>query len=347
MRGLSILLLSLTVMCQFGCGSKDSGTSSNSVGSNSLFVAVKSTTPTFAATISQKPQSALQSLVSAMTFTDQAMNMAFQLLRDYTYPNDEGKVDMTNIYKVLWEAGRYLDSATSICSPLTVPVQDNAISPFAFGDFLGHTYNCGGRQAESGGYGSSVAYKDDGATKNMLASYKWAPDAAQQITIGVLQASYNDTTKDVQLVFSQTVNYPVGSSMGGSYGSGFATRTRITGNSGDHSFDLKIAMNNIFTGGTSINSTSLVGKGVSQGAGNYFLIRSGSNYYCLPAGATETDLVNIIPTDQAGAGATNCADYVSAVSAATPYDAGTDMPNIDLSDFNNGVAGTPFKYLMF
>jgi len=76
---------------------------------------------------------------------------------------------------------------------------------------------------------------------------------------------------------------------------------------------------------------------------NYFLIRSGSSYYSIPAGATEADLAGIVPTDQAGVSA-NCAAHVAATSAATPYT--TDVSNIDLSDFNLGVSGTPVKYLM-
>ncbi len=284
-----------------------------------------------------------------MTITDPAMLVAFQLLRDYTYPDDEGKVDMTNIYKVLWTAGEYLDNAKTMCTTIA-PVTDSSISPYPFADFLGQTYDCGGTQAEVGGYGGSVAYKENGADKYMLASYKWAPVPTEQITIGVIQTAYNDTTKDVQLILAQSVRYPVNSSMGGSNGGGFATRTSIKGNSATHSFDLKIAMNSMVTYGTSttttLNSTSLVGKGVSQGAGNYFLIRSGSNYYCISAVATETDLGGIIPTDQAGV-SSNCAAYVAAVSAATAYDSTTDVPNIDLSDFNHGVGGTPVKYTMF
>ncbi len=348
MRGFSILLMVLALTCQFGCG-KDTSSRSGS-GANNLFTAVKNTTPTFTATTSHSPLMVQQgltsrSLTSAMTITDPALLVAFQLLRDYTYPDDEGKVDMTNIYKVLWEAGRYLDEAKSICTEITATA-DSSISPYTFSDFLGNTYDCGGTQPESGGYGSSVAYKEDGAEKSMLTSYKWAPDSAEQISIGVIQTTFNDTTKDVQLLLAQAVNYPPNSSMGGVSGSGFALRTSIKGNSGAHSFDLKITMNSISTISTTMCSTTLVGKGISQGLGNYFLIRSGSNYYCIPAGATETDLGGIVPTNQDGVSA-DCAAYVADVSAATPYDSNTEVPNIDLSDFNHGVSGTPVNYLMF
>ena len=341
MPKISVTLVLVVLLSIAGCGSKSSTTTDTQnppdtkSGTSTLFNAVKATTPTFTATTSAGASTLRAMVFSAPSITDQAMNVAFQLLRDYTYPTDEGKVDMTNMYKVLYEAGRYLDEAPSICSTIS-PATDASISPYAFSDFLGHTYDCGGSQAESGGYGSSVAYKASGSDKYMLASYKWAPDAAQQIAIGVIQASYNDTTKEVSLIFAQAVNYPAGSTMGGAGGSGFATRARITGNSGTHTFELKMLTQN----------ASLVGKGISQGAGNYFLIRNGSDYYCLPAGATEDDLGVVTKTDVAGVDA-NCASYTADVSAATPYDVNTDLPKIDLSDFNLGVNGTPVHYQMF
>lgn len=326
------------MLLSFGCGGGGSSSSSSSTSNNdtnTLFNAVKATTPTFSATVSAGGPGVRATVHSAPTITDQAMNVAFQLLRNYTYPDDEGKIDMSNIYKVLWEAGRYLDEASTMCSPVST-VTDTAITPYQFSDFLGHTYDCGGSRAEEGGYGSSVAYRVSGDDRYMLASYKWAPDAAQQIAIGVIQASYNDVSKNVALIFAQAVQYPAGSTMGGLSGSGFATRARITGNSATHAFELKMLT----------QQASLVGKGVSQGAGNYFLMRSGSQYYCLPAGATETDLAAITPTDLANVSA-NCEQYKADVGAATPYDVGTDLPNIDLSDFNLGVGGTPVQYQMF
>ena len=177
-----------------------------------------------------------------------------------------------------------------------------------------------------------------------LSTYKWAPDPAQQITIGAIQSHMSFSTNDVELTFAQTVNYPVNSSVGGPSGNGFATRTHIAGNSGTHAFELKIAM--VVNNGGYVES--LVGKGVSQGSGQYFLIRHGADYYCLPAGATAADLMSITSTTQANVSA-NCSAYVAGVDALTAYDTGNaaEIPNLDLSSFNFGVAGTPVKYLMF
>jgi hypothetical protein len=349
---LFVLVVLAALIGFISCGG-GGGSSSGSGGSgnNALFNAVKATTPAFTATVSATFAPAVSKtrglMATAPTFTNQAMNMAFQLLRNYSYPADEGKVDMSNIYKVLHEAGGYLDGAASICSSITLTT-DSAISAYAFSDFLGQTYDCGGNVSEAAqaGYGSSVAYRENNGTgdKFMLATYKWAPDSTQQIAIGAIETRFNSTSNDVELTFAQSVWYPPSSAMGGTTGSGFATRTHITGNSVTHAFELITAMSNTYGG------MALVGKGISQGAGNYFLIKQGADYYCLPAGATEDDLRSIMPTDNTGAGSSNCSGYVTRVDAMTPYDY-TDtlqMPGFDNVDsFNLGVAGTPVHYQMF
>lgn len=340
MRKPALLFCSAASLFFFSCdwiGNPD-----NSHGPNKLFLAVKNTTPAFSPSSSAIPKTAAKTVASDSTPADPVMNLAFQLLRDYSYPADEGKVDMTNIYKVLYTAGFDMADAKSLCSDIS-PTPDSLISSYAFSDFLGHTYDCGGTQGE-GGYGKSVAYRETGEDQFVLLTYKWAPEPTEQITIGAIQARLGISTGDVELTFAQTVNYPPNSAMGGASGSGFATRTHIQGNSGTHAFELKIALKNE----NGFYSQSLVGKGVSQGEGHYFLIRKGASYYCIPAGATEADLMNITPASRESVSAA-CSDYVAAVDSLAPYDTGNpaQLPAIDLSSFDKGVAGTPFKYLMF
>ena len=153
MKRLMIVFCAIAIVAYIGCGgSKDSGSSR---GPNALFLAVKATTPTFTATTSMAP-AFTGSRKMAPSIADPAMMLAFQMLRDYNFPADEGKIDMTNIYKVMWEAGGYLDGAKTLPS-LTTAVTDSLVSPFLFSDFLGHTYTNGGTQAENNGYGGSAA----------------------------------------------------------------------------------------------------------------------------------------------------------------------------------------------
>ncbi len=324
-RPLTFLSLAVaTLLVIGGCGGNSPSTPGGGDGTNVLYTAVKQAAPTFMPAAKSGNR----------TINDQAMMVAYQLLRNYTYPDDEGVIDMSNIYKVLWETGRYLDEAPTRCAAVT-NAADTDLSPFAFNDFLGHSYALG-MSEEEGGYGTSIAYGATGDDRRMLASYKWAPDAAQQVTIGVIQAQHNAVTGDAAVRFAQTVQYPPGSTMGGVDGGGFAIRARIDGNSTTHAFELKMA----------INGTSIVGKGISRGAGNWFLFRCGTSYYCIPAEATEADLAAAVATDLAGVPAEGAA-YKDALSAATPYDIATDLPSLDLSDFNGGVAGTPVQYLMY
>lgn len=310
------------------CGGSDDNAPANpndthTIGSVHLYDAVKQAAPVI------EP-----SAKAAADLTDRAMSVAYQLLRNYTYPDDEGHVDMSNIYKVLWETNMHFEDAVTRGNT-ELSDSDAELSPYVFSDQLGHSYTVG-FSGEEGGYGSSVAYSSEGTVQRMLVSYKWAPNAAEQITIGVIQAAYDSTAGDVSVRFAQAVQYPAGSSMGGAEGSGFAIRAQIDGNSATHAFTLKMA----------IDQTSLIGMGISRGDGNYFLFRCGENYYSVPADATEADLASITPTDLAGVPAT-CASYATAVAAMVPYDVETDLPAIDLSDFDGGVAGTPVRYLMF
>lgn len=320
--------LLLAALALAGCGGSDSPAApSGEATPHLLFTAVKQATPAF------EPGPA-GGAAPAKVLPDMALTVAYQLLRNYTYPDDEGVVDMSNLYKVLWEASGKMDDAPGRCAAVAAAA-DADLSPFAFDDLLGHTYAMG-MSEEEGGYGTSIAYGQDGNVRRMLTSYKWAPDAAQQVSIGVIQAQHDTLSGDLSIRFAQSVRYPPGSTMGGVDGSGFAIRARIDGNSTTHAFDLKMA----------INGTSIVGKGVSRGAGNYFLFRAGDAYYCIPAESTEDELMAVTPTDLAGVPAEGAA-YKDAVAAAVPYDVATDLPAIDLSDFNLGAGGTPVAYLLY
>lgn len=321
-----LTLFLLAAACALGgCGGDDSpATPAGEATPNLLFTAVKQAVPAFEPSVTG----------AKAALPDQALQVAFQLLRDYTYPDDEGVVDMSNLYKVLWEASSRLDEAPMRCAAVTAAI-DADLTPFAFDDLLGHSYALG-MSEEEGGYGTSIAYANNGDERRMLTSYKWAPDAAQQVAIGVIQAQHDTLSGDLSIRFAQAVRYPPGSTMGGAEGSGFAIRARIDGNSNTHAFDLKMA----------INGTSIVGKGVSRGAGNWFLFRCGSAYYCIPAEATEAELMAVVATDLANVPAEGAA-YKDAVAAAEPFDVGVDLPAVDLGDFNGGVAGSPVQYLMY
>ncbi len=321
-----VALLCFSILATWGCAKKGDGTETTM--DNALYSAIRNTTPAFrpagtAVLLGSKNQ--LGSVIK-----DDAMLSAYKTLQDFKHPEDEGKVDTTSIHKVMYEAGRYLDDAPSYCTT-KADLLDSAISPFAFGaDFLGHTYNCGGTVAEGSrqyGYGQSAAYQVTGNIKHALLTYKWAPDSSGT-AVGAFQVSWDTGTNDLTINFAQSVK---GDS------STFGLRTWISGNSTTHTFSIRTA---------SSTNAGIVGAGVSQGTGKYFLIKSGTSYYCIPAGSDETALAAITSTTAANISA-NCAEFKTAVDALVPYNYMTDVPKIDLTDFDHAVAGTPVKYLMF
>jgi len=56
-----------------------------------------------------------------------------------------------------------------------------------------------------------------------------------------------------------------------------------------------------------------------------------------------------MPISQADVGITNCTGYLADVDALTAFGLANPahMPQLDLSSFSGGKAGTPVSYLMF
>lgn len=285
-----------------GCGeTKDT---SSSTSPNALFTAMKDTVPAFNSgsgfISSKKP--------SASAISDATMGMAFKVFRNFNSSTDEGVVDMSSFHKVMNEVGRYLDDAPTFCTTIASAL-DSSLSPFAFGsEFLGHSYTCGGNSSRQTGYETSAAYNVSGTVKQALITFKQAPNPSEESAIGAFQVSWDSSSNDITINFALAVNKPSSS--------GFGLRTQIIGNTASHSFTIR-AIN---------NSDTLVGKGISQGSGSYFLIKSGTNYYCIAAGATENDLAAISPV-AGGSLSSNCTAYKAAVDALTAYDSATAQVN--------------------
>ena len=250
----------------------------------------------------------------------------YTLLRNYEYPTHEGIIDMHNIYKVIYTAGQIYSDAESGCSTITEAAVQ---SPFDLG--LSDTYTCAGNSdTMSDTYAKGYAIKESGNTKYGLLTYRWAPDTPTHEEHGVLQASYNETTGDLTIRMVHLVYYESQE--------GFVVRSHITGNDQTHAFTVQM----ITTGtGSSPSYTSLVGKGISQGDGNYFLLKVNNssgvsgNYFCVPATATGASLEDIHTSTPTGSTTvdTGCSTYQTDVDALDFLTTG-DVPTA-LSDFTN------------
>ncbi len=292
MKQSSVSIAALLGIVVAGCGG--AGTDSRSAAtSNAIYAAARKIAPVVTATSS-----------SALTFQRNGVDLPrgsaaldmpwwsgnlggliFQTLRDYQYPRDEGKVDGTNLYKVLFEAGNAYENK----APLLAAMADKAVAaPFDFGAFaIADTYDKGKNGVD--GQDVFMAAREVGNAKHMLLAMK------QGDVSFIMQGVYDDGAKDLELNSMTLIPYTSGSMAGDKYG----IRSHIKGNEVTHTFEFRFLQ-------FSYNHTmemhyyySVIGKGVSQGAGSHFLFygeasnvpggTGTSGYYCFAATDTETE----------------------------------------------------------
>ncbi len=318
MKKISLFTLLILVSVFLLCKGDDEEKKSVSSSENFFYLAAKEVAPAFNGAASKKMTRALSpgSLIYAV----------FDLLRDYQYPADEGVIDMHNIYKVLYEAGQIYQTAETGCSSIT---EASVASPFDLG--ITDTYNCAGNGGTmSDSYANGFAIKDASPLKYALLTYRWAPDSPNHEEHGILQGSFNDNTGDLSLKMIHNVYYAASD--------GFVVRSDIEGNATTHAFTLK----SITAGtGSSTSFTSIVGKGISRGSGNYFLLKVNSDtltgrYFCIPAGATETDLELMTATGYDNVDA-NCSAYQADVDAMTFLEDNVSTIPGSISDFTGST----------
>lgn len=333
--------LALLIAGVLNCGGGGNGGGGNGGTENFFFSAANDTTPVFA-----PASKAGASLAKAATWSFGSVNYElFNTFREYINSRDEGDIGLDNIYKVLYQTGSFYSEAEGMCTPsegagesvnkaTSFITEETAIdSPFDFGN--AETYTCAINDAD-GRHGYAI--KEVGGTKYGLLSWQVLNyDNNNSDEKGVLQGSYNETTGALDLDMAVYVNYVDQGD--------YSLRTEIIGNAQTHQFSLRLMKYNSEQGAYWI---SLVGYGISQGAGNYFLFKvsdqSGvtDKYYCYAADADETTLQ---AADDAGSDTApeNCADYQDEVGALTAF-ASTDLPTQD-SNFNTGNAQEGTIYL--
>ena len=312
-----------------GCKSEEDdsevSSSSGSSSSNFFYTAAQDVGPTIeSGSGSSSMFSRMESLTSGGPYED-----IYTVLRDYEYPRDEGVIDMHNIYKVLYTAGQIYATAESSCTTITDATID---APFSMGLDGTHTYDCAGNSnAMSDSYANGYAIRDSGDYKYGLLTYRWSPDAPDHLEHGVLQGTYADASGDLDIRMLHHVIYDSTSD------TGFAVRTHLTGNDQTHAFTIKM----VSTDNSTDSYISLVGKGVSQGSGEYFLFKANTQsytgkYFCIAAPPTESDLETMEGTDPNGKDTvdSNCTTYQTDVDAMSFLDATNDVPKV-LSDFTN------------
>lgn len=210
----------------------------------------------------------------------------FNLLREFDPAVQEGDLDRSNFYKVLYDVSNLIPE-----SPQAFDEPQQVSSPFDFGnDPRTYTY---GEDRELSGESTYEAISDyalefDGDTTICLATYVWRE--GDKYERGAFEASKNAATGDIDIRFLHLVSY--------SGGETYSNLMYITGNENEHTFTLRYLDAGRSSQGSEGAKVAIVGHGVSQSESgdDYFLMKAlgepltTARYYKFPAGATETDL---------------------------------------------------------
>ncbi|MBN1111907.1 MAG: hypothetical protein JXA53_03205 [Bacteroidales bacterium] len=322
MRLRSLLLLAIFVAIQFSCSKSDDN--DDTIKSDiSLFDNVKNTSPVFMPDDSYAMSTQLVSK-SDNWGSGNAIYTIYGTLRSYTHPDDDGKIDRSNIYKSMFDLETLFNS--DIDSDNLLSESKDLTPAFDFGNT--RSYDSYIEKDDL-----CLAFKALDNSKSAIIGWHWYDDGnALKRETGVAQLVINNdnTEIDIDMVFA--VDYDIATTE-----TDYNIRLKLTGNPTTHEFEFQYR----------IGSTSIVASGISQGANNYFLFKvkgdgtpnSNTTYYfVIPADADEEYLKNLTfddaYTNSDDITDTNVANYLAFVRD-TPFFDDNDMVT-DMNDLNKG-----------
>jgi len=270
--------------------------------------------------------------VAAPAFTNG--NVKYEIYKLFSDYNGEGKtIGVQNMYNNINTAESYLSDLQ--CAN---DVNKVVTSPYDFG-YQTETYECGDNSSTD-----RIAYmawtKNETSLKGLIVSTGpvTALTGAESL---VMQGNYTSTTNEIVLNTFCYVDYTSEVYTGSNLGK-FISRMDLTGNTDTHTFTIKAIDRNPETGGEGLDGYALdmVGKGVSQGAGQFFLLKAKDNgnvvnggagpipmYFCIPASATKDMMEALVGyTDVNDVNLANCAAYRTEVENMTFLDEATVIP---------------------
>ncbi len=258
-----LLFFSLSLLFFVSCGITNQGSNSNS---HLFFTEAQKTVPVF------KPSSLTTTVQKKIKDLDWSsgtpLYAVYYSLREYITVRDEGTVDRSNIYKLLYDVDTIYSSM--IDSGVTVPVQV-IVPPFeelptitadkVFNDLVNN---------------KAIALKKSTDLINSIISWIFTESAyPNKQEYGIATLTYNtDSSIVVDMVYS--VDYDIYTPI-----SEYNLRCHLEGNPATHAFQFKYI----------INDNKLIAKGISRGSGNYMLIKyldgSTIKYIVVPAEVNE------------------------------------------------------------
>ena len=276
---------------------------------------------------------ATQSAVNAPQFRAFAFGTPtyeiFNTLREYINDRDEGVIGLSNIYKLLYQAGEFYEGFAANPTALGTPTAIS--SPFDFGTSpVTYTHALNDDSTDDHGY----AIMQDGDTVYALLTWTvTTPGTGKEY--GVMEGNYNDVTGDVHINLVCFCDYDTPPD--------YCLRTELTGNANTHTFTLRIVKYNP-PGGYAV---TMVGTGVSQSSDStdYFLFKISDDsytnrYYKFYASADEDDFIVFQENGYADASSVPGGDpdgYDSILSGITPFALDGSDNARDVTDFTGST----------
>lgn len=313
----------------FGCATNPDGERAFS----SLFSAKTSSAapvfkPALPAPAAKRQSTGLAQAISPDWKSDNPLYVAFFTLREFIQSRDEGKIDRTNLYKMLAD----VDNIYSSSAPAALPIPTQAIaSPFPG---LQPVQCNKAANIDSGK--QAVALMETEEKINAMISWIWT-DGPDHIEYGIATLAFDKVTQaiSVDMVFSVDYNPATPTT-------DFNLRCMVNGNTNTNAFEFKYI----------IGDYKVVAKGVSRGEGKFMLFKySGPGQAADPGGSVKYLVVpgtadegyfmeqNTTPT----AIFTDSADIPESVAEYKSWVVGADfLTSSDLmTDISQLNAGTP------
>ena len=282
---LGCLLTVSLLISVIGCGTTTSTSSTTPI---EFYATATDTTPVF------DPASTGSASIMSTWESGNAIYSVFYAMQEYVDSRDNGVIDRANIYRLLYDVDTLFNGLKD--SAVALPAAKVITPPFNFGN--GRTYESAYNNTSNN---SSIALTETSAEARAIIGWVWTDSTPKKAESGVLEATYDKVTEDITVDFIFSVDYNTDDTI-----TDYNNRTWLSGNASTHTFQFKQTIG----GSDEVTSslTQIIGQGISQGAGNYFLFKVKANddsnfstpkYLVVSAEATESTLMAIDPTTEA------------------------------------------------
>ncbi|MDI6730979.1 MAG: hypothetical protein QME05_00155 [Candidatus Margulisbacteria bacterium] len=189
-------------------------------------------------------------------------------MREFVSSRDEGRVDRSNLYKLLTD----VDSVFTYASPDAVAITEQVITP----PFAGLSPITCNRATNEVSEKRGIALKETTNTLATVLGWIWS-DSPLKNEYGIATATRDAASNNLTVDLAYSVDYDITTSE-----TDYNLRGIVSGNPALHEFEFRYIIGNC----------QIVAKGISRGAGNYMLFKyagfgSGTSYIVVPGTADE------------------------------------------------------------